>query len=159
MVNLDNVKHIKDKFFDTKGEVVKIEDSQGRIIWKKAEAPVGDRLQGTWVWNDALSKFSTTSHTLVIMNFSSNSKDYTFLDIYSNVPMPILATLSLLYHVDIDNYDRVYETLGWKDEAYKTININTKYDDMITKPESEDDAFLSKEEFMNWLEANATKIA
>ena len=64
MVNLDNVKHIKDKFFDTKGEVVKIEDSQGRIIWKKA-SPIPQGLDGIYKPSDTLPKSESWQYSFI----------------------------------------------------------------------------------------------
>lgn len=140
------------------GNVKSVKDSQGRIIWKKAEAPVEDRLQGTWVFNDDMQAFDPSSATNVSINFISNNIDYTtftLISVYFS-SVPSFSELAL----DYDD-TRTFERHSWTDNNYKTIEIKTKYVDMITslRPHSNTDVYIDEQQFMEWLEANATKIA
>ena len=69
MVNLDNVKHIKDKFFDTKGEIIKIEDSKG-VIWSGTPTPPPDKLKGKWIFKHKFYYNNASTIIDVNMNFS-----------------------------------------------------------------------------------------
>ena len=157
MANLDNVKHIKDKFFDTKGEVVKIEDSKG-VVWKRdTTPPVEDRLKGTWKFNDELINEKVGNIiTKALFNFISDNKLY---NRFSLVTTGTGETMTINYSVDDDN-TIVYDLQKWASQKYRTIEVTSTYDELICEsplPGIIDN--LTKEEFMTWLEANATKIA
>ena len=154
MANLDNVKHIKDKFFDTKGEIVKIEDSKG-VVWKKQDTP-SDRLKGTWVWNDTFPSTKGTAYN-PIMNFISNGVAYQ--ELVLNIVIGIINYFGLQYYKEGYNYDAVLmaETGEWINNEYKTLIIDTTYNELEMGNKA--GAKGTKEQFMEYLEANATKVS
>ena len=136
MINLDNVKHVKDKFFDTKGEIVKIEDSKG-VLWKKQDTPSID-LIGTWTFNDIINIPEGTIN--VGVDFRAGNTDYFGM---------LLTKTSGIIKLNQMRYggDLAYNDGTWKSSKTIEITSNVLSGDM------------TNQEFATWLQANATKIA
>lgn len=97
-----------------------------------------DALAGTWVFNDTINE-SFETYTL---EFVCGGTNCTYIAPSEN--NQISPTITRLYFSSIGN---VY-TNGWKNEAYKTIEITSKLSEVTNG-----DALLT------WLQANATKTA
>lgn len=107
---------------------------------------VGDPLQGTWVFNDILDlelfRFPEVSPR-VNLNYSSNSTEYLQI---------ILNFNGITYNTRTSGLANfIYQNNSWVDNNYKTIAITSTYDEISTNNQ------ITKEEFLSWLQANATK--
>lgn len=93
---------------------------------------MADALQGTWVFNDTIGD---TGDYVLDVSFTSNN--IIFSQITDN-------NFSLLFDKTEAYNKRV--SIGWTDEAYKTINITSKLSEVT-----------DGEMLLTWLQANATK--
>ena len=174
MVNLDNVKHIKDKFFDTKGEVVKIEDSKG-VLWKKQDTPpVEDRLKGTWLLklNESLDNSIITktvsaslkgSYSCVESSHNQEITEDINSILFKQQPVPVLNGFSIYAIKEGHSITFIPSTWAVQAGSYPVpinidkpaiLTIDTTYNDLVI-----DDNSITKEEFIEWLGYFATKIS
>lgn len=106
------------------------------------EAPE-DPLAGTWVFNDTLTFYSSIKNSSAVFNFNFADVDFIriWIDKYNVYFIYADGSIPAYYHGD-----------GWRGGEAPTINITTSYEDM-----SVTSGFSSKDEFLTWLQANATK--
>lgn len=109
-----------------------------------------DALAGTWVFNDELdmtedSVTRAMQNIEITMDFTSNGSDY--------MTMMIMPTATLYYG---RWKDRVYN-YSWENEAYKNITIYSTFANISVTSNSS--LITTSEEFLLWLQANATKTA
>lgn len=110
-------------------------NGNGRPQVKAVVAETEDALAGTWVFNDFPGVPSSTTYYL---QFTSNSKSFTNISLYSQrIYKRIAYGDAMVYDIDVG---------GWADEAYKTITITSKLSEVTNG-----DTLLA------WLQSNATK--
>lgn len=103
-----------------------------------------DELAGTWVFNNTIENIEQGAEWVVKCDFISNGIAYTWFN--NGVP-------TLFEYFDGVSTTRVYEYSfkTWTNEAYKTVKINTKYENLS------EFYGVDAETFLAWLQANATK--
>lgn len=111
-----------------------------------------DPLQGTWVFNDTLDMTANSVTRAMInirinLDFTSNGSDYTIMRM-----MPSMKAY-LFYGSTMSG--RVYSAGSWSDDNYKTITINSLFEDISV--ESSSSFITTPEEFLSWLQFNATR--
>lgn len=93
----------------------------------------------TWFINE----FPDVSHVNVKISFTSNGQDYIALDSVSYS----YTDYGLIYYAQ-ESSDIVYSNNEWFDFGYRTITFTSEVD--------EESSTLDQEQFIIWLEANAT---
>lgn len=117
------------------GETVDTWDGTGIVI---APIEAEDALAGTWVFNDT----PVLSATAFLARLSLVCGDTEYGGLGSNnYSIAFLSPDTFAYYEDT-----------WDSEEYKTITINTPLSDVVF-----DNDTITPEEFIAWLQSNATK--
>ena len=111
---------------------------------------MADALQGTWVFNDEPDiENDLFAYKYYSISFTSNNKTFDSLSYYGQTNTSYLRYTARSEDIDVYeyNFDSGY-SLGWTNEAYKTITITSKLSEVT-----------NGDVLLTWLQANATKQA
>lgn len=131
--------------------------SSGNKSFKKVIPEETDPLQGTWVFNDTLNPYpSATSSSVNARPMAHVHIDISFIS--NNVENSVLQITEpdIPYYVHYNSSDVYINSRdGWLNEAYKTIEITSSFEDISVSGYGNYD--LTPNGFLTWLQANATK--